>query len=286
MSTSSNLLPTSNISLSNVCVAMIPNSTPPYSMAALVSNVRALTVWSITTSNASNPTANGADIASFRGVTPTPTVPAAGLTLDIQFGGPTVPSTANVGGSLTASTPNPPLMVLDPVRGYVAEFGDRSNASRARFLTTAVLVPQSYSKLCWIKPTTLTQGAGHIMSSRTTSAATRHYMYFNSTLRVHAGHGNPTTGRVIDPTTLNPDAWTHIAVTYENATNRMMLYRNGQLVQSVVVAALAWSGGVAVQTGALAGGSSCRALMDSVRIYGRALTPAEVLDAYYFDGGV
>ncbi len=137
--------------------------------------------------------------------------------------------------------------------------------------------------MCWINPTTATQGTGHILSSVSTNP--RHYLYFNKTLRVHAGHGNPLQARVADPNAITINTWHHFALTYNNNTNRMMLYRNGQPVQSVNVAALAWTGGGPCQIGGLAGANSCRALLDSVRVYDRALTHFEVTDAYIHDGG-
>ena len=74
---------------------------------------------------------------------------------------------------------------------------------------------------------------------------------------------------------LPANAWTHLASSYDGATLR--LYVNGTQVRSLAV-----TGPMTVSTGPLKlGGNAIWAewfagLMDDVRIYNRALTPAEI----------
>jgi hypothetical protein len=107
----------------------------------------------------------------------------------------------------------------------------------------------------------------------------RHMTY---ALYANAGGGLPTgqayvggerDARATAP--IAPGAWTHLAVTYDGTTLR--LYVNGAEAR-----ALAVSGPMTVSTGMLKlGGNGIwsewfAGLIDDVRIYSRALTPAEL----------
>jgi glucose/arabinose dehydrogenase len=80
---------------------------------------------------------------------------------------------------------------------------------------------------------------------------------------------------VLGTTSLAPNVWSHLAVTYDGAT--LKLYVNGAVVGSKAV-----SGAITPTTGALRiGGNNIwsewfQGLIDEVRIYGRALTQAEI----------
>ena len=93
--------------------------------------------------------------------------------------------------------------------------------------------------------------------------------------RLYAGNGN-NYFVLNDPNPFPANQWVHVAVTYDASTTTMRLYRNGSEV-AVNTNAPAYAGGV-MAIGSHFGGN-CRfdGMMDDVRIWGRALCPAEIL---------
>ena len=83
-------------------------------------------------------------------------------------------------------------------------------------------------------------------------------------------------GVVLGPGSTSVGAWTHLATTYENGT--MRLYVNGQLVasNSSVPASQPSSGPLRIGGTSIWASETFDGLIDDVRIYGRALSAAEI----------
>lgn len=86
------------------------------------------------------------------------------------------------------------------------------------------IVQSSYTKEAWINITTVDGLYHNILSGSQTA-----FYVLNGQLT--AGH-NPTYTNVQDPIPLTPGTWYHVAVTYDDATNIISLYKNGVMVAS------------------------------------------------------
>jgi hypothetical protein len=128
----------------------------------------------------------------------------------------------------------------------------------------------------WVFPTATMTGWRTVMMKEQPGGDT-YYLSANS------DRGQPATGvyasgamrQLNGGTTIAVNAWSHLAATYDGVTQR--LYING-----VQVASRAQSGPIATSTGALRiGGNSVwgeyfKGYIDEVKLYKRALSPAEI----------
>ncbi|CAD5983807.1 LamG domain-containing protein [Planktothrix agardhii] len=89
---------------------------------------------------------------------------------------------------------------------------------------TAGILPDSYTKEAWIK-WEKSSGEFNIISGNSS-----HDLWIEDH-RLWAGHKhNGSWYNVQDTTTLPENTWIHVAVTYDSSTQRMELYKNGQLI--------------------------------------------------------
>jgi hypothetical protein len=87
------------------------------------------------------------------------------------------------------------------------------------------------------------------------------------------------TGDISSSTAAAVNTWQHVAITWNDATDEVKVYRNGLLAQTISHAGplRAPSPTDAALIGAwLTGGSFFQGILDDLRIYNRVLTPAEV----------
>lgn len=158
----------------------------------------------------------------------------------------------------------------------------------AYMLASSFDIPTNYTKMAWVYHIGNTGGARNIISSAPSSSTARHYLYFQdgTSMNITAGHSSTTSilTYVSDPTPLLPNTWTHFALTYDNASTTMRLYRNGSNVSSATNAALAWSGGNGrLGIGTYINTNNFNGYIDNVNIYSRALTAWEVNYIYDYE---
>ena len=130
------------------------------------------------------------------------------------------------------------------------------------------IVQNSYTKEAWIKITAVDASFHNILSGSQTSL-----YVVNGQLT--AGH-NPTYNNVQDPTPLTTGTWYHVAVTYNDASNMMILYKNGVMVASGTAPAYSETEGF---IGALYTGASSNFFagdIDEVRFWSVAHTAGQV----------
>ncbi len=125
----------------------------------------------------------------------------------------------------------------------------------------------------WVRPTASNDWRTAIMKERPSGLA---YTLYSAGLTqpsgyVHAGGDSSAQG----PTALPVNTWSHLAVTYDNATIR--LYVNGtQVATRAQTGAMTVSASVLRLGGNGVWGEYFAGLMDDVRVYNRALTAAEI----------
>ena len=139
---------------------------------------------------------------------------------------------------------------------------------------TAGILPDSYTKEAWIK----WESGANIISGNIESS---HALWVpNGTLS--AGH-NGSWYDVQDTRTLPENTWIHVAVTYDSSTQRMELYKNGQLIaKSTNVSRLATSHrGIVIGAFGDPRGAFFKGSIAEVRIWNKARTQGEIQgDAY------
>ncbi|MFM6190656.1 LamG-like jellyroll fold domain-containing protein [Planktothrix sp.] len=132
-------------------------------------------------------------------------------------------------------------------------------------------LPDSYTKEAWIK-WEKSSGEFNIISGNSSS----HDLWIEDH-RLWAGHKhNGSWYNVQDTTTLPKNTWIHVAVTYDSSTQRMELYKNGQLIaKSTNVPRLATSHPQIV-IGAYNYQGLFKGSIAEVRIWNKARTQAEI----------
>ena len=191
------------------------------------------------------------------------------------FGSQTLPTVDNYGFALVPK--NAPTMANVTPRGYVLSISGISG-----FNVTSFDIGASYTKMAWVNYTNSACG-GNIMSTGTANGRAIHYFWLSNGSWVGAGHSanGAVNAYVSDPTSITTNTWYHFAVTYNNSTNTMTLYRNGTQVATTTNAALAWSGGGgALSIGLFQNGNGSIGYIDNARVFSGALTSAQVQSIY------
>ncbi len=136
------------------------------------------------------------------------------------------------------------------------------------FVNLPFVVSGSYTKEAWINPTTVS-GSPNILSGTGTA------LFINNG-QLAAGHSSTFFSDVINPTpnSLPAGVWTHVAVTYDAATNTMNLYQNGVLVSSNTAASTYTE--TANWIGQQSFGNYFQGKIDEVRFWTVARTGAQI----------
>src|SRR6476661_1999443 len=128
-----------------------------------------------------------------------------------------------------------------------------------------ILTGGSYTKEAWVY-------ANANSCRNILSANNQHQLWLQGNLQ--AGNSN-AYGTVQDPSGAFPlNTWIHVAVTYDQPTSTMRLYRNGTLV-ATNTAAPTYTGGL-IQIGAHGNGCNFDGLIDEVRIWNSARSAAQI----------
>lgn len=138
------------------------------------------------------------------------------------------------------------------------------------YIDLPFIVQNSYTKEAWINlPVVSNDGIFHNITSGSQTAL----YVLNGHLT--AGH-NPTYNTVQDGAVLLANTWYHVAVTFDNSTGTMVLYKNGVVVQSGIAPGYTETEGF---IGALYTGSASNFFagnMDEVRFWSVVRTPSQV----------
>jgi len=135
----------------------------------------------------------------------------------------------------------------------------------------------SYTKLAWVNMTG--SSIRNIMSS-VTHTYRNHFLKVNSDGRLNAGHSEGTA-IVTDPVVLTPDVWHLVGVTFDHASGEMILYKDGQAVDTQTVHdTLRNVEDPSVLIGALLYIWGWNGAIDDPRIYNSVLTPEQINSCY------
>jgi hypothetical protein len=205
--------------------------------------------------------------------TQSPTVTSA-LTNQVfflPFGRGSLPTIDVYGTAMSASSPNPSIVDTNS-RGRVLN----TSGNSFLFTTNNFTLSASYTKMAWIYPLSANQSqTGNIISTH--SGGVIHYMWFENTTQLSAGHGGNFAIRVTDPQPIASNVWYHYAITYNNATQTMIIYRNGSNVNTLTNAAFAWSGSTGqLGIGEFGGANIFNGYLDDVRVFNTALTAVNI----------
>lgn len=134
---------------------------------------------------------------------------------------------------------------------------------------TPLPTSSSFTKEAWVYATE-TSGSHNILSSSGSP-------FWINNGRLKAGIGG-TIEVISDPGTFPSNTWVHVAVTFDNPTNTMRLYRNGTLVASSTSVTSNYSG-ESMYIGSWQGSMSFfEGRIDEVRIWNTARTATQILN--------
>lgn len=199
------------------------------------------------------------------------------IVFNASFATNVVPSIDSIGSNALSN--RGAFMSLTYEKDYVLQTGSQGN-----LVATTFDIPQSYTKSAWIMSfDSVISTTQHVLSSASASNS-MHMLWFDGTPYLSAGHSkdsNTVTAYVTDTSPISSKVWTHYAVTYDDPTTVMKLYRNGSNVASVTSSNLSWSGGSnQLSLGAYNGQNMFSGYMDEVQVYSRALSDWEVKYLY------
>lgn len=150
--------------------------------------------------------------------------------------------------------------------------------------------PGSFSIEAWIFPRADHPGGGHIFSKWSTSGRVFNFAYFSPrTLLLQIsqlGTGSDDISLVSVPNAAPLQAWTHVAAVYDQATGTMSLVANGTLVGQRTDPPIALFPGTSdITIGIMPEGANpFDGLIDEIKFYNQALTPAQVEAVFVADG--
>ena len=158
--------------------------------------------------------------------------------------------------------------IAGPAPGNALDFDGSDD-----YVTCGDFMPATYTKEAWVK-----RGAGAVENNIVSGGASdgRHRFSTPSAYSYHlaAGH-NGTWNSVEDSDPLPQDVWVHVAVTYDNSSGAMILYKNGMVVDSATVAS--FDSGTAVRIGSYGDAANLFAgQIDEVRIWSDVRTIDEI----------
>ena len=138
----------------------------------------------------------------------------------------------------------------------------------------------SYTKAAWVRRAAGGAGGGYNIISGDENTG-GHAFWAPDTYgnKLSAGH-NGTWNSVQDGTALALDTWYFVAVTWDDAIDKMILYKNGAIVDSAAVTPDVSDATVSIGSFGYSNGHMWAGVIDDVRIYGRALSRQQIAAMY------
>lgn len=195
---------------------------------------------------------------------------------------PLTSDTSDVSGNDHDVTNNGGTIVDDPVKGHALY-----QSTNDQSLVVDAPLPESFTKTAWVRLDTLeTSGYGFNISTNESGS----YFWvsvstFNAGPPTHAtlraGHFGGASGPtyVYDQEAFPLQTWTHVAITFDNASKTYSLYKNGQLI-STSVASEAPPAATNSTIGNFGGVNGWKGRMSGVGLWSSAMT-AEQIQAVY-----
>jgi lysophospholipase L1-like esterase len=138
----------------------------------------------------------------------------------------------------------------------------------------------SYTKTAWVYRTgSGANGGNNIISGDANTGGHAFWapdMYGN---KLSAGH-NGTWNSVQDPVALGLNTWYFVALTYNNDTKQMVLYKNGAPVSTATVTVAVTDATISIGSFGLSNGWMWMGRIDDARVWNRALTADQILSLY------
>jgi hypothetical protein len=137
----------------------------------------------------------------------------------------------------------------------------------------------SYTKTAWVYRTA--NGGNNIITGDTNGGGHAFWCRDSYGNRLSAGH-NQNWDMIIDPDVLTLNTWHFVAVSYDRATHAMVLYKNGNVVDSITVPVA--DRDVTDPTITVGGfgsaGFNWNGTIDDARVFDVALTPEQIASMY------
>jgi len=139
--------------------------------------------------------------------------------------------------------------------------------------STSLNITGSFTMEAWVNPTNVTSPPFQIIIQKRNTGADGYTLYIsNGQIAIRTGSNTRLTGTAVIPN----NSWSHIAGTYNSATNTFSTYVNGVFDASAVVAGAAPPANTDSLWIGKGGNSPFEGQMDEVRIWNRALSSTEV----------
>ncbi len=144
-------------------------------------------------------------------------------------------------------------------------------------------VGSSYTKTAWVYRTgSGNNGGNNVMAGDANGGGHAFWAPDSYGNKLSAGH-NGTWNSVQDGVALALNTWFFVAVSWDAATNEMVLYKNGEPIDNATVSALVTDATISIGSFGYGNGYMWQGTLDDVRLYNRALS-AEQIQAMYYDG--
>lgn len=122
-----------------------------------------------------------------------------------------------------------------------------------------------------VNPATGWGGSGFVLRRVVETGVTNYFLSVDSSRRPQAGFGQH---RVVGPTALPTDAWTHLAVTYDNVSQELVLYVNGTAVTNTICSENPRFSGVGPLVQRI--GENWNGMIEEVRLWNVVRSPTQI----------
>lgn len=172
--------------------------------------------------------------------------------------------------------------LISDTRGTVIERRFDVNQKSSYVAITTATLTTSYTKALWVRAYD-TLGYPHLMGSASGNAAATgpaaHYLYLWGG-RLIGGHAvGGKRYQILDSTAIPVNQWVHVAMTYDDSSKRLTMYRNGAQVATAITPA-GWTLGASATVGNQDGIYGLNGCIDRAYVYNQALSSTQIAQLY------